>query len=77
MTLFCKNGRSDSLVLEGRLRGGECVAVSVEDGVIARIEPAAALVTEQVRAGLVVRMAVLSDLMTVAPSPALVTAGVA
>ncbi len=42
MTLFCKNGRSDSLVLEGRLAGGECVAVSVEDGVIARIEPAAA-----------------------------------
>jgi dihydroorotase len=42
MTLFCKNGRSDSLVLEGRLAGGECVAISVEDGVIARIEPAAA-----------------------------------
>ena len=42
MTLFCKNGRSDSLVLEGRLAGGECVAVSVENGVIARIEPAAA-----------------------------------
>lgn len=39
MTLFCKNGRSDSLVLEGRLRGGECVAVTVEDGVIARLEP--------------------------------------
>jgi aspartate carbamoyltransferase catalytic subunit len=37
----------------------------------------AALVTEQVRAGLVVRMAVLYDLMTVAPSPALVTAAVA
>ena len=42
MTLFCRNGRSDSLVLEGRLGGGECVAVTVEDGVIARIEPAAA-----------------------------------
>ena len=42
MTLFCRNGRSDNLVLEGRLAGGECVAVSVEDGVIARIEPAAA-----------------------------------
>jgi len=40
-------------------------------------DSAAALVTEQVRAGLVVRMAVLYDLMTVAPSPALVTAGVA
>jgi dihydroorotase len=42
MTLFCKNGRSDSLVLEGRLAGCECVAVSVEDGVITRIEPAPA-----------------------------------
>ncbi len=42
MTLFCKNGRSDSLVLEGRLAGGECVAVTVEDGVIVRIEPGAA-----------------------------------
>jgi len=42
LSLFCKNGRSDSLVLEGRLGGGECVAVTVEDGVIARIEPAAA-----------------------------------
>ncbi len=41
MTLFCKNGRSDSLTLEGRLAGGECVAVTVVDGVIARIEPAA------------------------------------
>jgi dihydroorotase len=42
MTLFCANGRSDSLTLEGRLAGGECVAVTVVDGVIARIEPAAA-----------------------------------
>src|SRR5215207_1970163 len=41
MTLFCKNGCSDSLTLEGRLAGGECVAVTVVDGVIARIEPAA------------------------------------
>ena len=40
--LACKNGRSDSLVLEGRLAGGECVTVTVESGVIARIEPAAA-----------------------------------
>ena len=39
MTLFCKNGRSDTLTLEGRLAGGECVAVTVVDGVIARIEP--------------------------------------
>ena len=42
MTLFCKNGRADSLTLEGRLAGGECVAVTVAEGVIARIEPAAA-----------------------------------
>jgi dihydroorotase len=37
--LFVKNGRSDSLTLEGRLAGGRCVTVTVEDGVIARIEP--------------------------------------
>ena len=37
----------------------------------------AALVTDQVRAGLVVRMAVLFDLIAVAPSPALVAAEVA
>ena len=42
MTLHCRNGRSDSLVVEGRLRGGECVAVTVTDGVISAIEPAAA-----------------------------------
>ena len=42
MTLFCKNGRSDSLVLEGRIAGGECVAVTVTDGVISAIEPGAA-----------------------------------
>ena len=41
-TLFCRNGRSDGLVLEGRLRGGECVSVTVTDGVISAIEPAAA-----------------------------------
>ena len=41
MTLFCKNGSADSLTLEGRLPAGECVAVTVVDGVIARIEPAA------------------------------------
>ena len=41
-TLFCRNGRSDSLVVQGRLAGGECVAVTVADGVIAAIEPAAA-----------------------------------
>jgi aspartate carbamoyltransferase catalytic subunit len=37
----------------------------------------AALVTDQVRAGLVVRMAVLYDLLTVAPTPAAVVAEVA
>ena len=42
MSLFCRNGRFDSLVLEGRSTDGECVAVTVTDGVIARIEPAAA-----------------------------------
>ena len=42
MKLPCRNGRSDSLVLEGRLVAGECVAVTVRDGVIERIEPAAA-----------------------------------
>ena len=41
-TLFCRNGRSDSLVLEGRLAGGECVAVTVTEGVIAAIEPTTA-----------------------------------
>ena len=40
--LFCRNGRSDSLVLEGRLAGGQCVAVTVTDGVISAIEPARA-----------------------------------
>jgi dihydroorotase len=42
VTLVCRNGRSDSLVLEGRLLGGECVAVTVTDGVITAIEPAPA-----------------------------------
>ena len=41
-TLFCRNGSSDSLVLHGRLRGGECVSVTVTDGVVAAIEPAPA-----------------------------------
>jgi aspartate carbamoyltransferase catalytic subunit len=39
-------------------------------------DSAAALVIDQVRAGLVVRMAVLYDLLTVAPVPARVSAGV-
>jgi len=37
--LFCRNGRSDSLVLEGQLAGGECVAVTVTEGVISAIAP--------------------------------------
>jgi len=37
--LVCKNGRSDSLVLEGRLSGGRCVTVTVNEGVITQIEP--------------------------------------
>jgi aspartate carbamoyltransferase catalytic subunit len=37
----------------------------------------ASLVTEQVRAGLAVRMAVLYDVLTVAPVPAQVAVGVA
>ena len=41
-TLFCRNGRSDSLVLEGRLLGGEPVAVTVTDGVVSAIEPTGA-----------------------------------
>ena len=40
--LFSRNGRSDSLVLEGRLVGRECVAVTVTEGVISSIEPATA-----------------------------------
>ena len=42
MTLFCKNGRTDSVVLEGRLVGGECVAVTVTDGIVSAIEPGVA-----------------------------------
>jgi dihydroorotase len=40
MTLVCRNGRSDSLTLEGRLLGDRCVTVTIEDGVITRIDPA-------------------------------------
>ena len=42
MSLFCRNGCYDSLTVSGRLRGGDCVAVTVEQGVITRIEPSAA-----------------------------------
>jgi dihydroorotase len=41
--LYGKNGRKDSLVLEGRLMGGECVRVTVKEGVIAEIEPTGAI----------------------------------
>jgi dihydroorotase len=41
-TLFNRNGGSDGLVVEGRLAGGECVAVTVTYGVISAIAPAAA-----------------------------------
>ena len=37
--LHGKNGRPDSLTLEGRLLGGECVKVTVREGLIAEIEP--------------------------------------
>ena len=44
MALFCRNGRSDSLVLEGRVldpgRGiDECLELTIEDGVITRLAP--------------------------------------
>lgn len=44
MALFCKNGRSDSLVLEGRVvdptrRIDEALRITVEDGVITGLEP--------------------------------------
>jgi len=47
MTLMSRNGRSDSLVLEGRLVApaqgiDECLRVTVADGLIAAIEPAPA-----------------------------------
>ncbi len=42
--LFCSNGRSDSLTVEGRVvapvqRIDECLAITIEEGVITRIEP--------------------------------------
>ena len=45
--LFCRNGRSDSLTLEGRVLApaqaiDECLAITIEDGTITRIEPAGA-----------------------------------
>ena len=45
--LFSRNGRGDSLTLEGRVLApvqaiDECLAITIEDGTITRIEPAAA-----------------------------------
>jgi dihydroorotase len=42
--LFCRNGRGDSLTVEGRVVApaqeiDECLAITVEEGVITRIEP--------------------------------------
>jgi dihydroorotase len=47
MKLACRNGRRDSLVLEGRVLApaqaiDQCLRITVEDGVIVRIEPAPA-----------------------------------
>ncbi|HXG77019.1 MAG TPA: dihydroorotase [Gaiellaceae bacterium] len=47
MTLACRNGRGDTLVLEGRVLDpalgiDECLRVEVVEGVVARLEPAAA-----------------------------------
>ena len=44
MTLFCRNGRRDSLTVEGRVVDpaegiDECLTLTVDDGVIVRIEP--------------------------------------
>ena len=44
MTLFVRNGRSDSLTLEGRVVApvqgiDECLRITIEDGLITRIEP--------------------------------------
>jgi dihydroorotase len=47
MSLFCRNGTSDSLTLEGRVIApaqgiDECLRITVTDGVIASLEPATA-----------------------------------
>ena len=47
MRLWCRNGRYDSLALEGRVLApaqgiDECLRITVEDGIIARLEPAPA-----------------------------------
>ena len=45
--LVCRNGRSDSLTLEGRVVApaqgiDECLRITIEDGVVASLEPATA-----------------------------------
>ncbi len=45
--LVCRNGRADSLTVEGRVVApaqgiDECLSIGIEEGVITRIEPAAA-----------------------------------
>jgi dihydroorotase len=47
VTLFCRNGRSDSVTLEGRVVApaqgiDECLRLTIEEGVITRLEPAGA-----------------------------------
>ena len=69
-------------ITPGRVRAGQVVMHPGPMNRGVEIDPrvadsTAALVTDQVRAGLVVRMAVLFDLIAVAPSPALVAAEVA
>ena len=69
-------------ITPGRVRAGQVVMHPGPMNRGVEIDPRvadspAALVTDQVRAGLVVRMAVLFDLIAVAPSPALVAAEVA
>jgi dihydroorotase len=44
VTLFCRNGRGDSLTLEGRVLApaqgiDECLRLAIDEGVISRIEP--------------------------------------
>ena len=48
MTLFCRNGRSDSLALEGRVLApaqgiDESLRLTIEEGVITRIEPSGSI----------------------------------
>jgi dihydroorotase len=47
MRLWCRNGRRDSLALEGRVVApaqgiDECLRITIEEGVVTRLEPAPA-----------------------------------